>query len=187
MKRIIALLLCAVVIITALCGCGGEKQEQEVFTATVDIIFDRALELCTRVYFGVGLPADMPEGAAIDYEKGSYYPVADEEFQSIASIKAATEKVFSKKLCEEWLYPAAFGGERPFYKETDGVLYIDVSQQPSTVFGIEWLTDSIKVVTCNEQTALVSIDTIVGDEERSTVSIQFVNEDDDWRIATKLF
>lgn len=187
MKRIIAVLLCAVIMLTALCGCGSEKKEQERFTATVDIIFSRALELCTRIYFGVGLPADMPDGAAIDYEKGTYYPVNDENFKSIASIKAATEKVFSKKLCDEWLYPAAFEGERPFYKETDGVLYVDVSQQPSTVFGTEWVLDSIKVVTCNEQTALVNIDTIIGDEERETVSVQFVNEDDDWRIATKLF
>lgn len=187
MKRITALFLCAVMMLAVLCGCGGESHEQEVFTATVDIIFSRALELCTRIYFGVGLPADMPDGAAIDYQKGSYYPVSDEEFQSIAAIKAATEKVFSKKLCEEWLYPAAFEGERPFYKETDGVLYVDVSQQPSTVFGTEWVLDSIRVVTCNEQTALVSIDKIIGDEERETVNVQFINEHDDWLIATQLF
>lgn len=187
MKRIIAVLLCAAVMLTALCGCGSEKKEQEVFAATVDIIFSRALELCIRVYFGVGLAADMPDGAVIDYENGSYYPVDDEEFSSIAAIKAATEKVFSKQLCAEWLYPAAFEGERPFYKETDGVLYVDVSQQPSTVFGIEWLLDTMQVVTCNEQTALVNIDVIIGDEERKTVSIQFVNEDESWRIATKLF
>jgi len=188
MKRIIALLLCSAVMITSLCGCGSEKQEQEVFTATVDIIFNRALELCTRVYFGVGLPADIPEGGAIDYENGSYYPVADEEFQSIASIKAATEKVFSRKLCEEWLYPAAFEGERPFYREIDGLLYVDVTQQPSTAFSLEWLPDTITVVTCNEQTALVSIDAItVGEDERKTVSLQFVNEEEDWLIATRLF
>lgn len=80
---------------------------------------------CETVGFWYGFPVleyDKSAEPFIDpITKVEYYPVKN--FQTIAEMKAETEKIFSKNYCETLTYPYAFEGEHSNFREINGRLY----------------------------------------------------------------
>ncbi|MBQ8432098.1 MAG: hypothetical protein IJX28_04355 [Clostridia bacterium] len=88
-------------------------------------IYDRVVELVeashevNTVFFGAGLPAYAADSVYAEYsqmyydfeQKGLYEHVTESsKFISVAQIKEAAEKVYSKAYLEDVLYPMAFTG-----------------------------------------------------------------------------
>ena len=124
--RVIALMLCVLCMMTVmLSSCGGRAPKTEAIYDRVVELIEASYELNT-VYHGQGLPVYKTDSEYAEFTH-LYYNFADKgiyemvtpyaKFQSIADIKEASEKVYSKKLLEEVFYPAAFTG----YAISDGV------------------------------------------------------------------
>lgn len=189
---IACLLLCAVLMLT---GC-GEEQKREEFRELAVLLIQRGDEVCGDIYLGGGLSAAVPDDYVPDYSSASYFPVDSERYTSIAELKQAAESVFLPEVAAQWLYPDAFGETSPvasgsdvapLYIETDGVLEVNAAYSGETVYGTEWLFDSITVTELTEERATITIDTIYRDETENTVTVTFRNTQQGWRIAQPLY
>ncbi len=120
MKKKILSILCAVALIAGLSGCGGcskaPKKEE---------LFDRVVELTEQArrlnvaFYGAGLPTYDKESPIYRgvYEADSSvykqnYSIVDPRcgLGSVAELKEAAEKVYSRDLLEQQVYPAVFDG-----------------------------------------------------------------------------
>lgn len=119
-KRVVGFLLCAVLLLLCLAGCGGCSSAPEL-----DEIYDRVVELVedsrrlNAIFYGAGLPVYDKNSeiyrALYEEDSSSYkqeYSIVDPRcgFVSVDSLKEAAEKVWSPELLEKQVYPAAFDG-----------------------------------------------------------------------------
>ncbi|MBQ9993600.1 MAG: hypothetical protein IJP17_02705, partial [Clostridia bacterium] len=185
-RRLTALMLCLVLAVS-LCACGKQDKQKEEFADIAEIFIIRGVEVCEDIYLGGGLDANVPDSVTLDFTHGTYYPVASEDYTSIAQLKGAAEAVFDAPLAESWLYADAFGGDAPLYKETDGVLYVNIARETAGAFGVEWLYDTLTVTAFSEDAASVTIQTIDVDESVQTREISFIHTAGGWRISSPLY
>lgn len=187
MKRILAFLLAAAMVL-CLGACGNNTVSDEQFAEDMKELLGQGVELVSDVYLGEGLEAQVPENAQIDpYAETAYFPVAECEYKSVDDIKNATCRIFSTRIAESWLYPDGFGTDTPLYRETDGVLEIDIFGGPLTAFGVEWQFDTLVITEKTEKTAKASVKKYINDYEEVEAQISFVNTADGWRIDSALY
>ena len=119
MKRILSIILCAVVIAPALSSCRVRIEDEAAFFAEVGSLIDASAEV-NALFFGEGLPFDDPDGLTaaeiVDAEtsevirRTTYRPVSENaKYHSRDEIMARAEAVYSAKYCES-LYSIGFEG-----------------------------------------------------------------------------
>lgn len=192
-RRAVAVLSVLMCVVLLLSGCGGKKRQAE-FRELAALLIQRADEVCSDIYLGGGLSATVPDDFVPDYGSPSYFPVDSERYTSVASLKEAAEDVFLPSVAAQWLYPDAFGEVSgsdvavvPLYRENEGVLEVNASYNGDTVYGTEWLYDTITVTELTDETASITIDTIYRDETENTVTLTFRHTEAGWRIAQPLY
>lgn len=145
-------------------------------------ILDSAFELYSAYQLG-GLDAELPaEGVELKADGNSFYPVKSDKFKTIADLKEATEKVYTKRLSEE-IYSFAFDSENPRYKEIDGVLNIDTNIGGKG-YGRTLLTDTAAIVAQTDRTLTVQMDFTEIDGTPGQTDINLVKEDGNWHLDT---
>ena len=190
MKRFIAIMLaaCCFLFVT-LCGCESrEDREKEQFKPLAQALIEGGVTICQDIYLGGGLEADVPaDNTEFNTETGTYFPVISDKYDKIDKMKRAAELVFTNDLASSWLYRDAFEGERPLYREQDGVLCVDITNSEAKAYGINWLYDTLTITTLSDVHAQATIDTCVGDEAVRSITVDFVRTNDGWRINSQLF
>lgn len=135
-KHISAVLVGLLVCAALLCGCAVKMTDDEARSLLAELI-PRSQEI-NGIFFGEGLPVEEDTASESGSADGARYcPVTkDCPYQSVAQIRAAAEKVYTREYLQNSVYPMAFDGVEeyePRYKEIDGVLCRNVS---ATVFEI---------------------------------------------------
>lgn len=83
-------------------------------------------------------------------------------FQTIAELKAATEEIFTKRFCENILYPIGFNeeqGDNIKFREIDGRLYINENNG-----GMGWIDELTDKITVKENGASEITVTIISNQ-----------------------
>lgn len=121
MRRVISLLLCAVVLLLSLAGCGGCGSR----APELEEIYDRVVELVEASYrlntafYGAGLPVYDKSSPVYNELYGNLSSTYQKEYSvvdvrcgilSVDMLKAEAEKVYSPEVLERQIYPAAFDG-----------------------------------------------------------------------------
>lgn len=177
------------VMLGMLSGCASrEDKEKEKFMPLAQTLIEGGVTICQDIYLGGGLEADVPaDNAEFNTETGTYFPVISDKYDSISKMKRAAELVFTNDLASSWLYKDAFEGDRPLYREQDGVLCVDITNSEAKAYGIDWLYDTLTITTLSDVHAQATIDTRVGDEAVRSITVDFVHTNDGWRINSQLF
>ena len=181
-KKILCLLLCCLAALSLVaCGRGTEDDSQDL-TATFQALTAEG----EKVFWWYHDPAN--EDLEVDITAApiarSFYPVG--RFVSIEEMKQASEQVFSRRFCEEVLYPIGFD-ETTFgtvhFADIDGMLCCNPD-----VGGMGWdyrMTEEISWVSQDEVQAVFSVmveDVLQGE----TVPMEFrlIWEDGHWKLDT---
>ena len=193
MKKTVLSLISALIICSlAVClfaGCKSkEEREKESFIPLARTLIESGVDICQTIYLGGGLEADVPaDNTDYDAERGSYFPVLSEKYKSVASMKHDAELVFTPELARSWLYPDAFEGDRPLYKEQDGRLLVDITNTAAKGYGKEWQYDTIVITRISDVDAEATISIRNDDEDVSSMTVDFVRTEYGWRINSRLY
>lgn len=121
MRRAVSLLLCAVVLLLSLAGCGGCSSR----APELEEIYDRVVELVEASYrlntafYGAGLPVYDKDAAVYEELYSNLSSAYQTEYSivdvrcgilSVDMLKAEAEKVYSPDVLEKQIYPAVFDG-----------------------------------------------------------------------------
>ena len=206
MKRIfkIASLLIAV-IMAAMMGvsCGVDYTDEEIIKEAEKLI-EGSFQI-NDIYFGKGLPIgekDSEEAKKFaeenDFELDNvqFLPVTEESpYFSIADIKEATAKVYSKAYCES-LYKTAFegfsSGEHAVYakymEDESGTLTVRIDLAENALPLRTYDYSSIKVKSKKETSVKIEIDSYLdGKKEEKPVVFTLVKEENGWRLDTPTY
>ncbi len=199
MKRIAALLLAALMILT-LASCGGSGMNEEEIRDLYRDLLEKSYIL-NDVYYGDGLPfVNDPETMASlagASSRFSYMPVdKSAPYQSEAAIREATEAVFSKTLCRH-LFTLAFEGmstedEKTVvfarYIEQDEILTVRIDlAEEALPLGRTYDFDSMQIEMENGTRITASFDTKMDGENSVRVKITLVKEEKGWRLDSPTY
>lgn len=200
MKRKFMCLLAACMILF-LAGCGRSAfTDEEIIEAASDLIAESIP--VNEIYFGKGLAAvEADSAAAAAFAKEvktsatllQYLPVEKSTgYDSIGTIKEATEKVYSKSYCT-YLYEMAFTGisdegltaTYARYMETeDGTLAVrkDFNIIDTRTYGAD-----VQVVSKKGNSAVVKVQSYVDGKEDAMVEVQMIYENGAWRLDSPTY
>lgn len=185
MKKALLLILTAVIVLPLLFSCGNKKKKP------LEISEEEALAVLTElvplshefnvIFFGDGLPVVKYDGEPTDT---AYYEVdvSKTDYTTIASIKKAVERIYSKRYLDS-VYVNMFIGSQstsadglldndvsPRYKEIQGKLNIDVSYNKLDIMGRLTVVSSEIVKKTHEY---VSVKALCLDENGNEINKQF--------------
>ena len=201
--RIIVCILAAAMLLMAvsMSGCGSAAPDDGALSAAAAELIQKSVAI-NEIYFGAGLEpvaADSPEAKALlselhaDAAYINFLPVAGRTgYTSIASIKEATEEVYSQSYCE-YLYQLAFKGisaddvaaTYARYMETDnGILTVrrDIEGIPLRTYGTE-----IEVLENSGSAAVVRVQSYLDGKEDVAVEVQMIFENGAWRLDSPTY
>ncbi len=189
-----------------LSSCGGSSfSDEDICTAAADLIQESIA--INEIYFGKGLPSVEPDSEAAGSFAGeiqtdatllSYLPVTEDAgYDSIDSIKEATEKVYSKAYCT-YLFEMAFSGisieegaaTYARYMETEnGTLAVhkDLSVIDARTYSTEGESPQVEVIRKKGDTAVVKAQSYVDGEADVSVEIQLIYEEGTWRLDSPTY
>lgn len=118
-------------------------------------------------------------------EDSSFCPVISDQFRSIDDLKTFTESVFTKSFATGTFYSSCIEGDYPVYKMIDGKLCrnIDVGGLNRQ---IQWLPDTMEIVTQAENTIKITMDATLPTSERVEKELTLVRENGEWRLDSSL-
>lgn len=206
MKQKILYIVAATLAVVFLSSCGGSSFSDEDISAAAETLIEESIAI-NEIYFGKGLPSVDPESEAASSFAGeiqtdatllSYLPVTEDAgYDSIDSIKEATEKIYSKSYCV-YLFEMAFTGisveegaaTHARYMETEnGTLAVhkDLSVIDARTYSIEGEPPQIEVIEKKGNTAVVKAQSYVDGEADVTVEIQLIYEGGAWRLDSPTY
>ncbi len=187
--RVIALcfLLCAAV--TLLCGCKlgapEDAQVQEILAEKLPA----AKELLS-IFYGDGAVIDEASGIDESWTTPHYFRVApDFQYQTIAELKSAAEKIFSEEYLKT-IYEYAFEGTddyMPRFAEDDGVLTVDVVKKPMGLVA-EVYPETARVVSGNRYACRVEVECLSGTGRRFTKEVSLTaGAEGEWYLDSAVY
>lgn len=199
MKQRLIAAVAAVIVLLA--GCSNSSfTDEEIRAAAVDLITESIG--VNEIYFGKGLAAveeDSDEASAFAKEiKTSatllqYLPVDESAgYDSIDSIKKATEKVYSQSYCA-YLYEMAFTGissdgaaaSYARYMESEGGIL--AVRREFTAIDTRTYSEDIRIVSKSGNSAVVEAQSYVDGKEDVLVKVQMVYENGAWRLDSPTY
>lgn len=179
MKQRAAIFLTALLATALLAGCGPKtpQQEEDPLEGLPALLEQEVF--FENVYRGGGLPTVPNAPYVPDENYQCYVPVTDENYPTVAALKEATEKVFTKEYAEENFYVWGFEEEFARYRDVDGQLCMDIGQGGG--LDKQWDSDSCEVVSEDEETIVVTVDYLNYDSIR-TAELTLVKTEDGLRI-----
>ena len=189
MKKTIRILALVMLVITCFAAYGCDKPSEGEVLAAYRELYPKAHELANVIY-GDGLAYD----GEYDLESLSaphYVPVSESApYKTKAELEAAVLAVYSQGFYDDVLKTVMFGGAAsdengmfgiyPRYKETAGVLYVDIKYD-TFVNVSERDTDTVRVTDVSSKDAVVSV-AFVSNGEQKTKDTTMVLTDKGWRL-----
>ena len=187
-------------------SCGVSSFSDEEITAAAETLIEESIAI-NEIYFGKGLPCVDPDSEAARSFAGeiqtdatllSYLPVREDAgYDSIDSMKEATEKVYSGAYCT-YLFEMGFTGisvdegaaTHARYMETEnGTLAVhkDLSVIDARTYSAEDGDMQVEVIRKKGNTAVVKVQSDVDGAEDVTVEIQMIYEEDGWRLDSPTY
>lgn len=125
MKRFLCVVLCVLVALTALCGCGKDEvvvSESDAASEMkwIDIQFAEA-ERIYAWFAGCGRPS-CDTSDAVDVEGTIYVRVTESGLVNMDALRTRLGELFSPEIAEELLATVVYSGA-PVFREIDGRLY----------------------------------------------------------------
>ena len=187
MKKIMAL-LCALLMLAALAGCGAKATDENnpaESAATLSVeeakaVMSGLMKDATTVWFYHtcgGCPSDMDSPAP---GKEGYFLVDSPDFNTLATLKAYTEQFFTPECAQRSFY--AFIGDDVEYSrflEIDGKLY---AFSGGKGWPYEYNLDSLAIVSQTADTLTVSVDRMCFEQTEGKSVFVFKNTDGKWRF-----
>ncbi|MBR6676083.1 MAG: hypothetical protein IKL24_01990 [Clostridia bacterium] len=208
MKRIVKITsLLLALVIAALMGvsCGVDYTDDEIKKVARELI--EASFGINDIYFGKGLPIseeDSEEAKKFAEENGleldniQFLPVTEESpYTSIAMIKEATAKVYSRAYCES-LYKTAFEGfslqdgaqavYAKYMEDGNGTLTVRIDLAEKELPARTYDYSTIKVKSKKEKSVKVEIVSYLdGKKEEKPAVFTLVKEENGWRLDTPTY
>lgn len=169
------------------CACGEdpaviEPEEEEAFVSTAELLVTEAIDVCGEIYSGYGLSATLSDEVNIDSLSNPYCPVENTAYADTAMLKAVALNYFTEEYAQTYLFPAAFEGDKPLYKDSDEGLRVNVQQQLKH-WRTEWQFDTARIVDSGEGWAVLEMEIFVSDNSSGSAQIRFeTGIDGAWRI-----
>ena len=107
------------------------------------------------------------------------------DIRSIAELKQAVEKVYTKEAAEKLFYSRYLAGDAdlPLYKDYEGKLYVD-THNGGHGYSNEFLYDTVKVKSQQGNRVTLTIETLVLDEPYGRMLVAIENVNGEWRMAS---
>ena len=188
MKKIPALLLCLIMILTA---CSSTTDPKETATDAVQEtgtsspfdnyigdgllqIFKNILDVnayfATDVFYAKNLSAD--ESTVIESGGIKYSPVISEKYKSYAELSAAVYSVYTDQAAKKIL------AEYSIYADINGVFCINTAKTRSTPYFIDWSNYELLPKEAGSEKCVVDVKLANG----ATFPATFVNINGNWRL-----
>jgi hypothetical protein len=126
-----------------------------------------------------------PQYALVNGEKAD---TGTGDIRSIAELKQAVEKVYTKEAAEKRFYSRYLAGEDvglPLYKDYQGKLYVN-TQNGGHGYSTKFLYDTVKVISQKGTTVTLSVETLVFDEPYGRMLVTIENVNGEWLMASGL-
>ncbi len=110
------------------------------------------------------------------------------DIRSIAQLKQAVEKVYTKEAAEKRFYSRYLAEEDvglPLYKDYQGKLYVN-TQNGGHGYSTKYLYDTVKVKSQEGATVTLSVETLVFDEPYGRMLVTIENVNGVWLLASGL-
>ncbi len=203
-SRRITSLLVALLLIASLSsllyGCKSSEPESEPLQMTDSeavTILNSLIpesEKINEIFWGKGLEAEKADDNTLSV---IFLPVSEEcEYQTVADIKSAAEKVYSKSYLSSSVYTSIFDGVAsesadgvvdfaidPRYKEIGGRLYVNTTYTPLEL-KTKLLIDTAKVVSTDAYSVTVRMSYETSGNASGELDIKLVPQDGEWRLDT---
>lgn len=108
------------------------------------------------------------------------------DIRSIAELKQAVEKVYTKEAAEKRFYSRYLAEEDvglPLYKDYQGRLYVN-TQNGGHGYATKFLYDTVKVKSQKGTKVILSMETLVFDEPYGRMLVTIENVNGEWRMAS---
>ena len=153
MKKIIALLLCACVLLLA--GCGGADDSAETTVAAPEgyVSYDKSIEKESHVY----------------------YRVTAENFTDYASLESAVLSTYTEQAAEKLLKSSK-------YAQIDGVFCVDAFLLNQSAPAPEWDIESASARMISDDECELKVPVTRTDSTKSEVTLTAVKVDGSWRL-----
>lgn len=194
-RRIIASVLCVIISLTFIAGCGETKEvpTKEEVIEEAKVLLEAAVEV-NRIFFWEGLPhKELPEGAT-DTGKSLYLELTDEYMFLLESdLMAKAEAVYTKQYCND-IKTVTFEGVKVTdddalfarYVVEEGVMKINRDLSEEGLAERLPQLDTIQVVEYHAELAIVNLAFKVGDTtEKQNVTMRL--EENGWRLDTPTY
>ncbi len=165
----------------------GDQQGIEI----LQVLLPKAEVFAANVFNGSGAFAEdkaqtIPNEPQYALVTGGKADTGIGDIRSIAELKQAVEKVYTKEAAEELFYSRYLAGEDaglPLYKDYEGKMYVN-TQNGGHGYNTRFLYDTVKAKSQQGNRVTLTIDTLVLDEPygRMLVTIEKVNGE--WRMAS---
>lgn len=200
MLRFITVMLLCIGFTLSLCGCKKADPEPDPIQMSdeeaIDIISKLIpeSEKINEIFWGKGLE---PEEQADDNISVMFLPVSEScGYSTIAEIKEAAEKVYSKAYLTSSVYVSIFDGVAsesydgvvdfaidPRYKEIGGKLYVNITYIPLDL-KTKLLPDTAKVITTDAYSVTIRLDYEIDGKAQGELDLKIVLQDGEWRLDT---
>jgi len=198
MNKLIAVMLASSLLLLAGCSAGGEassspqpESASEPVSAAESASEDEASlkkEITALMEKEVGIE-DIWSGMGVSVGDASYVadangqcfvPVTDKTYPDVASLKSATESVFTAEYAQEQFYQYALEGQYIRYKDIDGKLCEDISQGGAV--NRDWNTASL-VITGSDGNGCTAEMNYINYDSTYTSVLTFAKTADGLRIS----
>jgi hypothetical protein len=183
MKKIIALLLCACVLLLA--GCGGADDSAETTVAAPEGYVGEGLLTSLKVlvysneYFvnDVFINGSLPVSydKSIEKESHVYYRVTAENFTDYASLESAVLSTYTEQAAEKLLKSSK-------YAQIDGVFCVDAFLLNQSAPAPEWDIESASARMISDDECELKVPVTRTDSTKSEVTLTAVKVDGSWRL-----
>ncbi|MBR5767407.1 MAG: hypothetical protein IKX86_01845 [Clostridia bacterium] len=187
-----ALILCLIILLAG-CSSGMRIPDDEAMEV-INGLLPLSNEV-NEIIFGKGLPA-VDEAYESEHTGTAYYPVKEGTgYSSIADIKRAAEKVYSRSYLDA-VYKTAFegvsGGDSvlgslsPRYTEIAGVLKVNVSAEGFDIRSYEKVTEC-RYASSGKGYAIYACKALASDGKTYDIKIYLTEQSGEWRLDSPTY
>lgn len=184
MRKILSIVSFALLIcLLSSCAYLVRPEDKEIREALEKLLPDAYT--ATYIIYGPGIELD-PE-AEIDptWKNAHYIPVAnDYPYRTVDDVKAVALRAFSADYAEDMFEYAFVNNDYMMsrYTEYEGRLSMDVVLKKPLKMAKEFYTETLHVVKGNSFACKADIECLLANDERATVTLSFVKENDVWKL-----
>ena len=200
-KRVLSLILPALMILAVLSSCGGEKFTEEQVIGIAGPLVEKSYEV-NDIFFGEGLPYVKDEGGETEEQVGilppvKYLPVVSDKYNSVSSLKEAALEVYTQSYMDS-VFEVVFNGmsdddgnliqyARYFESISDNLKIRSGVEKESIVKGRKYDLTTLKITAQADNYVFFTLDSFIGGEPAGTIELSIKDEGAGWRLDSPTY